>query len=281
VVLDRLRRRLTWSGTTGTPHSANGASSLHLFWDVPDGDWVAAEANLEVVGPPRVAALSFWALQVSFTDRGRDGGGAHLGLQWFAPHPGSTAVNWGGYRPGGGELAGSASTLPSATGNENTRDLAWEAHRPYRLRVRRGTSTPPEGLHAWTGDITDQITGATTVVRDLWAAGTHLSGPMVWSEVFARCDDPGSAVRWSGLRLVDESGARHEVASVVVNYQAVGDGGCITTDASADDQGIVQATGAVRRTSPGTRLTVPDPPVGGEPSPSANPSGPAAPGGRS
>lgn len=263
MVLDRLRRRLAWVGTTGTPRSSNGASSLHLFWDVPEGDWVAAEAVLEVVEPPRVPALSFWALQVSFTDRGRDGGGAHLGLQWFPPHPGSTAVNWGGYRPGGGELPGSSSSLLSATGNENTRDLAWRPHRPYRLRVRPGTSEPPPGLHAWAGEVTDLTTGTTTVVRDLWTSGTHLNGPMVWSEVFARCDDPGAAVRWSGLRLVDERGAAHDVTSVVVNYQAVADGGCVTTDTSTDDIGILQATGAVRRTPQGARLVVPKRPGDG------------------
>ncbi len=102
-------RRPRFDGTTGRPTSSNGASSFHLFWEVGGGPWTAAEAVLEVVDPPTVPELHFWALQVSFTGGGRGGGGAHLGLQWFPIHPGSTAVNWGGYAAGGGELA---ETLP-------------------------------------------------------------------------------------------------------------------------------------------------------------------------
>ena len=88
---------------------------------------------LEVTTAPQVEALYFWALQVSFTDRGRSGGGAHLGLQWYPAHPGSTAVNWGGYVPDGHELEGTTSALPSATGNVNTRDFPW-------IRVSRTAS---------------------------------------------------------------------------------------------------------------------------------------------
>ena len=105
----------------------NGASSFHLAWDAPTGPWIGADVVLEVTEPPTVPALYFWALQVSFEDRGRAAGGAHLGLQWYPPHPGSTAVNWGGYAPDGRELDGSNSLLPSATGNPNTRDFALAA----------------------------------------------------------------------------------------------------------------------------------------------------------
>ena len=266
MVFDRLRRRLEWNGTSGSPRSSNAASSLHLFWDAP-GPWVEAHAVVEIVEPPRVRALSFWALQVGFTDPRREDGGdagaAHLGLQWHPEHPHSTAVNWGGYRAGGGELDGSPSALPSATGNPNTRDLAWSPGRRYRLRVRRGQSVPPDGGHAWAGEVTDLETGASTVVRDLWTGGTHLAGPMVWSEIFARCDDPRASVRWSELGLVDDAGRAHAVDAVTVNYQAVTDGGCVTTDSSPGGGGIVQATGIPRATPQGSRLSLPGP-VGGD-----------------
>jgi hypothetical protein len=260
VIFDRLRRRLEWDGTIGRPRSTNGASSFHLSWVIPAGTWVEVEAVLEIVESPRVPDLSFWALQASFVDRGRDGGAAHLGLQWHQPHPGSTAVNWGGYAPGGRELEGSPSPLVSAPGNVNTRDFAWVAARPYRLRIAPGGSTPPPGLHPWRGEVTDLSTGVVTVVRDLWTTGDRLTAPVVWSEIFARCDDPGAAVRWSGLRLRDEHGTSHDVAEVSVNYQARADGGCATTDVRADAVGIVQATGVRRVTPQGARLTVPPSP---------------------
>jgi len=259
VIFDRLRRKLEWDGTEGRPRSANAASSLHLTWVVPAGEWVEVEAVLEILVPPTVPALSFWALQASFSDRGRDGGAAHLGLQWHQSYPGSTAVNWGGYAPGGLELDGSPSSLPSTPGNVNTRDFEWVGARPYRLRIAPGESSPPPGLHAWRGEITDLTTGVVTVVRDLWSTGTRLTAPVVWSEVFARCDDPSAAVRWSALRLLDDDGTRHDVAEVAVNYQRVGDGGCITTDAQADTTGIVQVTGTTRVTRQGARLPVPSP----------------------
>lgn len=264
MIFDRLRRKLEWDGLSGRPRSSNAASSLHLAWEVPAGEWIEVEAVLEILVPPEVPALSFWALQASFADRGRDGGAAHLGLQWHQPHPGSTAVNWGGYAPGGRELDGSPSSLPSAPGNVNTRDFPWSAARPYRLRIARGDSTPPPGLHAWRGEVTDLTTGIVTVVRDLWSAGTRLTAPIVWSEVFARCDDPSSSVRWSGLRLLDDHGTRHDVTAVSVNYQTLADGGCVTTDARVDAVGVVQQTGTARVTPQGARLVMPRPSGSGE-----------------
>jgi hypothetical protein len=95
------------------------------------------------------------------------------------------------------------------------------------------------------------------VVRDLFAAGDRLSDPMVWSEVFARCDDPGVEVRWSALRLWSADGQAHDARRVRVNYQTVADGGCVTTDVRSDGTGIVQATGTVRRTPTGAVLDEP------------------------
>lgn len=255
--LDRLRGALRpWDGTAGRPPSGNGASSFHLAWELGSvrAPIVAAEVTLEVLEPPVVPDLHFWALQVSFTDAdGRRGGGAHLGLQWYRPHPGSTAVNWGGYRHGGGELDGTASALPSATGNPNTRDYPWRAGVAYRLAV---TAAGPD---LWQGSVTDTEAGVTTVVRALHAPGDRLDGLMVWSEVFADCDAPGSAVRWRDPVAVTADGTRHRAPAVRVNYQALADGGCATTDSSVDDRGVVQRTGTTRHTAQGATLTLPAP----------------------
>jgi len=244
-----------WDGTVGTPRSSNRASSLHLRWDAPPGRWTAVEAVLEVVDPPAVRALHFWALQVSFAGGGLDGGGAHLGLQWFEPHPGSTAVNWGGYRPHGGELDGSGSALPSAPRNVNTRDYAWEPGRAYRLRVEHA-GPGPGGATAWRGSVTDVARGEVTIVRDLWAAGDHLTSPMVWSEVFADCDAPPTTVRWSGLTLEDAGGARTAVERARVNYQRITDGGCATTTSvlGPEPGSFEQRTGTPRTTRQDTLL---------------------------
>ncbi len=243
-----------WDGTTGTPPSGNGASSLHLGWEVPAGRWSEVRVELTVSEPPAVDRLHFWALQVGFAGGGSGGGGAHLGLQWYPRHPGSTAANWGGYGPSGGELAGGPLAVPSATGNPNTGDYPWRAGDPYLLTVRRARRRAPDSAPAWTGVITDVRRGDELELRDLWAGGTHLTGPMVWSEVFADCDGPPSAVRWRRLEVVAEDGTAQSVARARVNYQRIDDGGCATTDSSVDGDAFVQRTGTARRTRTGTVL---------------------------
>ncbi len=85
----------------GPPRSPNGASSFHLVWELPaaarSARLVEVSAVLEIVVPPQVPALDFWALQVDFLAGDRFRGGAHTGLQWNRRYPGYTAVNWGGY----------------------------------------------------------------------------------------------------------------------------------------------------------------------------------------
>ena len=118
------------------PDSANGVLVPPALGRAARGQpLVEVAATLEVVEPPVVAELYFWPRPASPPGGGTGG----TGLQWYPPHPGSTAVNWGGYADRGGILDGTASALPSATGNPNTRDLAWEAGRPYRLVIGRGT----------------------------------------------------------------------------------------------------------------------------------------------
>jgi hypothetical protein len=230
-------RRLLAGGprASGLPRSANGASSFHLRWGGLPAPLVEVSAVLEVVAAPAVPRLYFWALQAGFPG----GGAGHLGLQWYPAHPGSTAVNWGGYDPSGRVLDGTTSALPSATGNPNTRDLAWEAARPYRLAIAAGE-------RGWRGSVTDLTTGEDVVVRELLAPGPHLSDPMVWSEVFARCDDPPVAVRWSGFAATASNGSVVRPDRLTVSYQRHADGGCDNTTVRRDGDGVVQVTNAPR-----------------------------------
>ncbi|MDP9387511.1 MAG: hypothetical protein M3Q48_06170 [Actinomycetota bacterium] len=232
----------------GDPPSPNGASSFHLAWALDAGaPLVEASAVLEVLVAPAVPRLYFWALQVSFRDDAGERGGAHLGLQWNAGHRGGTAVNWGGYDGAGRVLEGSASELPSTPHDPNTRDYAWAPGVAYRLRV-----SPSPGLRGWwQGEVTDLASGRTEVVRHLHGGGDRLASPMVWSEVFARCDHPSVAVRWSGLEARTASGERVRARAVRVNYQARATGGCDNTDVEVDGAGVVQRTNAERRTLPG------------------------------
>ena len=238
-----IRRVVTRTGgslkVTGRPRSANGASSFHLIWEVPTGEELV-EASVSVVVPvlPAVHRLYFWALQASFSD----GAGAHLGIQWGADPPRRLRhVNWGGYAANGAELSGGVSSLPSSFSNANTRDYDWSPDRPCRLRICRVAS-------GWAGWVDD------TLVRCLDAPGDTLRNPMVWSEVFADCDDPGVSVRWTDLEVVTRSGRRVPVDSVVTRYQHRHEGGCDNTSSWRHGNAFVQTTNAVRSTPPGARL---------------------------
>jgi hypothetical protein len=229
---------------TGFPTSSNGASSMHLSWVLPPGvgPLIAVAATLTVVEPPVVPRLYFWAIQASFGDRGRHLGAAHLGLQWHPQHPGSTAANWGGYAAAGGELRGTESLLPSACRNPNTRDFTWAPRRPYRLRISAA------GDGAWAGTV------AGTELRRLLAGGNELSGVVVWSEVFARCDDPSVVVRWSDFEATTAAGDTVRPVAVRTNYQTHANGGCANTTARGDGGGILQITNTPREIDPGLEL---------------------------
>ena len=218
----------------GYPTSSNRASSMHLRWDPSPPPVLEVAVTLEIVEPPVVDELYFWALQASFLDAGRHLGAAHLGLQWYSPHPGSTAVNWGGYRDGAGELDGEPSTLPSATSNPNTRDFTWRPRTPYRLRIRG------DGDGWWTGSVTDVTTQETTTVRRLHGGGDALAHPIVWSEVFARCDDPSVIVRWSDFAPTP--------SRLRPSYQSHVDGGCANTTSQRDGDAYLQVTNTERQT---------------------------------
>jgi hypothetical protein len=223
---------------------------MHLRWELPPGTGpvVTASVVLVVEAEPPVPDLYFWALQASFVDAaGRRHGGGHLGLQWHRPHPGSRAANWGGYGPGGRVLDGSASPLPSATGNPNTRDLWWEPSEPHTLSIERAEGGPVAG-GGWAGSI-DGVR-----VRTLAAGGDRLDALMVWSEVFARCDAPPLAVRWSGFRATTADGQVVAPVTMHVNYQRRADGGCDNTTALPDGDAVRQVTATDRLVPQGARL---------------------------
>jgi hypothetical protein len=144
------------------------------------------------------------------------------------------------------------STLPSSVGNPNTRDFVWEPRRPYRLRV-----APAGEPGRWRGEVEDLRSGVVTVVRELACPGTAMTSPVVWSEVFAPCDAPGTAVRWSDAAVVDAAGTTLAPSAVRLTYQSVADGGCSNSSTFLDGAAVVQATATERRVPHGTRLPLP------------------------
>jgi hypothetical protein len=214
----------------------------------PSAPLIGVQATFEVVTPPQVDHLYFWALQASFGDGRRSHGGAHLGLQWNNRHPGNTAANWGGYHHSGRELDGSPSLLPSTPNDPNTRDFAWRPGSRYRFRITRVED-------GWRGEIADLDGGRSVVVRDLYAPGNQLIAPMVWSEVFAACDDPQVIVRWSGFGALTLDREVLRAPAVRVNYQAYEAGGCSNTASMLDGAGLVQVTNAERTVPQGSVLS--------------------------
>ncbi len=208
---------------------------------------------------PQVERLFFWALQVSFLERGKPFGAGHIGLQYHPDYPGGGAVNWGGYHgsasTGSGELPGSSLNITSTLNNPNTGDYPWEPGRDYRYRIYR---SPERG---WRGSMTDTETGIETVIRDLWCPGSELGQIVVWTEAFAHCDEPSVAVQWSDFRAITMSGETIRPDGLRVNYQRVSDGGCLTTDtllgragSSVSQLAVSQVTGTARTTKQGMVL---------------------------
>ena len=234
---------------TGRPPSGNGASSFHLHWQLPPAaPLIGVQVTLEIVNPPAVDRLYFWALQASFSDGRRSHGAGHIGLQWNRRHPGNAAANWGGYHSSGRVLDGSPSSLPSTPGDPNTRDYSWQPGRPYRFRITRAGD-------GWRGEIADLVAGTSVVVRDLYSPGDRLIEPTVWSEVFADCDAPRVVTRWSGLGALTADGEVIRAQAVRTNYQAYEVGGCSNTVSLLDGDGVLQITNADRTVPQGSLLS--------------------------
>lgn len=245
--------------TSGEPRSFNGASSFHLVWEMPPTPLSAVSATLEILQPPAVRRVYLWALQVSFVADRRLAGAAHLGLQWNPRHPDSAAVTWGAYGPEDAAstlLRGSDSPIPGRRKDPHTRDFPWEPGRRYRLAVEAVPVGDGEE-QSWRGTVTDVDGDIETVVRDMHTAGDHLASPIVWSEVFARCEQPSVAVRWSEFHGVSSSGADVDPRRARVNYQHRADGGCDNTTVIVDELGFVQVTAVQRQIPQGAILPVP------------------------
>lgn len=260
----------------GPPRSPNGASSFHLDWNLPrppqTSRLVEVSATLEVVEPPQVSSLYFWALQVDFADeRGRVWGGGHTGLQWNRRFSGHTAANWGGYASqelGGAVLTGSTPDLYVFSGDPNTMAFSWKPGRPYRFRVFRSPDLPG----AWRSEVIDTTGGEQVILRDLIHPGAgrirfgrrdrgsldpgpgYLLRPVVWSEVFADCDAPSVTARWSELSARTADGSLVVPEAVTVNYQSHRDGGCANTTVRTDGSGVLQVTNVLREVEQGARL---------------------------
>ena len=234
------------------PSTSNGSSAWHLWWHGVEGGVpiVAASVTIEVLQQPAIDRLYFWALQATFSDGRRTYGSAHTGLQWNPRHPANRAVNWGGYGDVGdvqSVLSGSASPLPSTPDDPNTRDYRWGEAWPYRLRIARGDK-------GWRAEVTDQVSGTTTVIRELHAGGDRLVGLVMWSEVFCSCQDPTTVVRWSAMTAERVDGTAVHPASVGLTFPREG---CPNTDSVADAMGILQVSNTPRRSSDGASLAVP------------------------
>jgi hypothetical protein len=233
----------------GRPPSGNGASSFHLFWELPAHEPLCeVSTTFELLDEPARDRLYFWALQAGFADATGGHGGAHFGFQWHPQYPAMRAVCWGGYANVGGELEGGPTTFPSIDGNTNVCMYRWTTGQRWTWRIRR---VGDGGV--WRAELDDPNTGQTVPIRDLWCKGDRLVDPMVWSEVFAKCDDPSVRVRWSDFSARTATDTIAPVA-LSVNYQSYADGGCTNTDVVVDDVGIVQVTNAERTTAQGARL---------------------------
>ena len=231
-----LRARLA-----GQPSAVGGG--FHLWWKGlgVDEPIVACSVVLEVLRPPSVPALYFWALQASFLDEiGVSYGTAHTGLQWNARHPGGRAVNWGGYALAadvGSVLDGTASLLPGIPGDRNTRTFAWREQVPYRFTIHRGAL-------GWAATVTDLVTGSEVTIRELLAGGDRLGGFVMWTELFCRGSDPTTAVRWSQPEVLTRSGRRLAPAGLQVTFP--GGDEWRRLDVVVDEVGVQQITDVTR-----------------------------------
>jgi hypothetical protein len=70
----------------------------------------------------------------------------------------------------------------------------------------------------------------------------------MWSEVFARCDDPSVVVRWSDCTADTTAGVTVTPRAMRVTYQSAPDGGCDNTSVRPDPEsgGWLQITNTLR-----------------------------------
>ena len=202
-----------------TPTGLASASSFYMTWTGEPGNpddptdralYTQASGKLTIPTTPSVEEVYFWALQVIFYDaEGNRLAGAHTGLQWAPGHPNNKAVNWGGYSDiTEAELEGTESELPSATGNENTRDYEWETGEEYTFRI------------FYVGDDMWRATVNDVTIRDLEVPdAAFIADPIFFSEVFAACDDPSHTVQWRDPYLYEADDTAYYFPQANKEYQ--------------------------------------------------------------
>jgi hypothetical protein len=95
------------------------------------------------------------------------------------------------------------------------------------------------------------------VIRDLFVPAEALVRPMVWSEVFARCDDPPVSATWRDPVAHTARGPMGPSA-YRVSYQSEDAGGCSNTDVEWTENGIRQVTAVDRHIPAGSLVPAPD-----------------------
>lgn len=212
----------------GVPEGLPSASSFYLRWfgetgnpdDPTDlGLYTGASAKLTVPETPVMSEIYFWALQVYFYDaEGNQLAGAHTGLQWAPGHPNNRAVNWGGYSDvTESELDGTTSDMPSATDNPNTRDYEWDINTEYTFEIS----------HVGDGFWRATVNGET--IRDLEVPDSaFISTPILFSEIFAACDDPTHMVKWRDPYLYDADDNEYYFPEALREFQVID--ACDNTD---------------------------------------------------
>jgi hypothetical protein len=236
----------------GTPTSESGASSFFLWWNVPYGERLTEiSVTLKVAARPEIDRLVSFALQAAFVKPG--GGSCHLGLQHHPKFPDRGAVNWDGYSAKGERLESDESTLPSATDETATRNYSWQKSVPYRLTIERGAEMP-DGRFAWTGSITNLLTGDRDDIRRLINESPYLRGPVMYIESYGPCDGPRFEARWSNATAVSRAGGVRVVNSMRVDYQPHAAGGCTNTNSRVEGTEYVQRAGQMRVTKAGSMI---------------------------
>ena len=247
---------------------------MHLFWRMPDhAPLCEVSVDFELLDEPTTPSLYFWALQAGFADTQGGHGAGHFGFQWNRDYRAHRAVCWGGYAGAGGELSGgpmmtSGPVTPSPDGNPNVCGFEWTTNQVWTWRIRALSAASPsatQGSVVWRAEIEDPRSGRIWPIRDLWCRGDRLIDPMVWSEIFARCDDDPVRVRWSRFTATTADGLVVTPLALAVNYQRVQDGGCTNTDArlgaptdhgkeSEPAVGVIQVTNSPRSTPQGATI---------------------------
>jgi len=236
----------------GPPTSASGSSSFFLWWDLSHGvPLVEIAVTLIVARRPDIDRLVTFAIQAAFVKP--DGGSCHLGLQHHPRFPDRSAVNWDGYDAKGEPLDATEPTLPSATGEDATRDFTWDQDVAYRFMIERGAEYP-DGTFRWKGSVTNLDTGVREVIRELSNASPNMRAPVMYVESHASCDGPGFEARWSDATAVLLDGRVRSVRSMRVDYQPKAAGGCTNTNSVVEGNDFVQRAGQMRTTKPGRTI---------------------------